>query len=296
MFFSIIIPTCNRPGKLSRALASIQEQSCRDFEVIVCADGVNDCAESVVKEFSNNFPIRYAWAEKFGGPARPRNTGLKLAKGEWICFLDDDDWWYPAKLETVRKATDKADFIYHDLDIFTAWGKSLRKEKGRRPLNQFFNDLLKRGNCIKNSSGCVRSSLLKKAGVFDEDSRLIGIEDYDLWLRISRVTEKFLYIPESLGAYWKDQENISSRFEKHIERINEIYFRYLGHLSGREKIEAEICRDYIIAKMKKNMGSYEEALKLFKLSMGAKDPEIKLKSIYLFLLVYFRNKFNRKTG
>ncbi|TAM37176.1 glycosyltransferase [bacterium] len=295
-FFSVIIPTLNRAEKLRRALISLEKQSFQDFEVIVCDDGSTDHTERVVEEFKKKIPVRYIKDNKLAGPAHPRNRGLAIAGGEWVCFLDDDDWWYPGKLGSIRKVTDEADFIYHDLDIFTFRRKSLRKEKGRKPSLPFFNDLLKRGNCIKNSSSCIRRSLLKKAGGFNEDSRLIGVEDYDLWLRISRVTERFLYIPKSLGAYWKDQENISGRFEKHIERIKEVYSRHLDHLLGSEKTEARICRDYIIAKMKKNMGSYDEALSLFKSSMGAKDLEIKLKSTYLFLLVYFRNKLSWREG
>ena len=293
-FFSVIVPTLNRAEKLRRALVSLGKQSLQDFEVIVCDDGSADQTEKVVEEFARKMPIRYIKDGKLSGPAHPRNNGVALASGEWVCFLDDDDWWYPAKLETVRKATHKADFIYHDLDIFTTRGKSLRKEKGRRPTLPFFNDLMKRGNCIKNSSSCMRRSILKKVGVFDEDSRLIGVEDYDLWLRISRVTGKFFYISKSLGVYWKDEENISGRFEEHIERINEIYSRYLEYLLGSEQIEAGICRDYIIAKMKKKMGFFDEALNLFKISIRAKDLEIKLKSIYLFLLVNFMNKINHK--
>ncbi|MDD5691365.1 MAG: glycosyltransferase [Candidatus Omnitrophica bacterium] len=288
VFFSIIIPTYNRAEKLNRALASLKKQTCRDFEVIVCDDGSTDHTEAVVERFSESLPVLYVRGENFGGPARPRNNGLRLAKGEWICFLDDDDWWYPQKLEIARKATDNADLIYHDLDIHTPRGKSLRKEKGRRLVPPIFADLMARENCIKNSSACIRKTLAMQVGSFNEDKRIVGVEDYDFWLRASRVTCKFLYIPKSLGIYWKDKENLSVDLAKYIDRINEVYNRHLNFLRGEEKEMALICRDYIIGKMKANMSLYPEALSLFRVSVKAKDLQIKIKSVYLFIITYLK--------
>ncbi len=128
IIFSVIIPKYNRTETLKRALQSLVTQTYKEFEVIVCDDGSTDNTKEIVDSFKNNLSIRYIWEENWGGPARPRNSGINISKNEWICFLDSDDWWYPKKLETVLSRLNNADIIYHDLDVFTPNGKKITKK------------------------------------------------------------------------------------------------------------------------------------------------------------------------
>lgn len=279
-FFSIIIPTYNRAEKLRRALESVSLQTYGDFEVIVCDDGSTDHTREVADSYSGKMTVVYDWEENWGGPARPRNNGLKKARGEWVCFLDADDWWYPTKLERVKAKVNSADVIYHDCDGFDSRGKRFLKIRGRRLESPIFVDLMTRWNALYNSTVCVRKSILDKAGGFSEEKDLVAIEDFDLWLRLSMITERFCYIPELLGAYWIDAESISAFTDKSIERETAIHRKYAHYLSAEDRGEAEKILSYRIGLINWEIGKKNESRQMFLRSLKAR----KLRTRYFSLL------------
>jgi glycosyltransferase involved in cell wall biosynthesis/predicted O-methyltransferase YrrM len=104
---SVIIPTANRPHLLPRALASVFAQTFQDFEVIIVDDGQRVRAEDVVKQIGDK-RIRYVHNETSLGGGVTRNIGAELALGEYLAFLDDDDEWFPTKLEKQVQGLDNA--------------------------------------------------------------------------------------------------------------------------------------------------------------------------------------------
>jgi hypothetical protein len=96
---SIIVPTYNRAAFLPLSLESIRAQTWTDWELIVVDDGGRDHSAAVVEEFAAGVqqPVRYVWREN-GGPGVARNTGLDLAQGKYVAFLDSDDSWLPHHL------------------------------------------------------------------------------------------------------------------------------------------------------------------------------------------------------
>lgn len=234
---AVIIPTFNRASALVRCLQSLTIQTFSDFEVLICDDGSTDNTEQVVASFNGRLKIKYNRSENFGGPARPRNRGLLMAKSPYVAFLDSDDWWLPRKLEfSVQGLDSGADFVYHPLYVATRDRQRLllRVTRTCRIRTPAFNDLLLRGNTICNSSVVTRRELLDRVGGFSEDRNLIAIEDYDAWLRVARLTDKFLPLRRVLGYYWSGGGNISSahrtlqttfalqeRYKHDLERLNE---------------------------------------------------------------------------
>ena len=89
---SVIIPTYQRRNKLKSTLQSILTQTYSNYEVLIMDDGSTDGTKEMVNLF-NDPRIFYNWQKNTGGPANPRNNGIKIAKGDWIAFLDDDDVW-----------------------------------------------------------------------------------------------------------------------------------------------------------------------------------------------------------
>ena len=108
---SIIIPTYNRAEYLKRALKSVFSQTFKDFEVLVMDDGSTDNTLEIVESFKEE-RIKYEWAENFGGPAAPRNRGLRFARGEYIAFLDSDDEWITDKIEKQFILLKKSKLIF----------------------------------------------------------------------------------------------------------------------------------------------------------------------------------------
>lgn len=210
---SVVIPTHNRARDLPRCLQSLAEQTRKDFEVIVCDDGSTDDTRDVVNAFVGDLDIAYDLAERWGGPARPRNRGIAQARAPYVAFLDADDWWAPRKLAmSVPYLDGGADVVYHDLFLVTRENQRVLFKRARaRDLSPpAFLDLLMNNNALPLSSVIMRRSLLMTIGGMPEDRELIAMEDYDCWLSAARVTEKFVRVPKTLGYYWAGGGNISS--------------------------------------------------------------------------------------
>lgn len=99
-FFSIIIPTYNRAAFLSRAIISVLQQSFTDFECIIVDDASTDTTQEIVCGFTDP-RIRYIKNEQNLERCRSRNLGMAQAKGNYICFLDSDDYHESFHLETL---------------------------------------------------------------------------------------------------------------------------------------------------------------------------------------------------
>ena len=165
--FSVIISTYDRAEMLKVALDSLVAQTYKNFEVLVCDDGSTDNTIKVVEDYKRRLDLKYIWEENWGGPARPRNNGIKVSKGDWICFLDSDDWWYPEKLEICLNYLGDFNFIYHDLDIYSVKDRVSKRRVGSWKLkDDVFVDLLINGNAINNSSVIVKKELLIKVNCF----------------------------------------------------------------------------------------------------------------------------------
>jgi hypothetical protein len=113
---SVIIPAYNAAATLSRAIDSVLAQTWPAHEVIVVDDGSTDATAEVVKSYAGR--VRYVGQDN-AGPSAARNQGVAMASGEWIAFLDADDWYYPERLAQHAQmiAADLTlDFLVGDFD------------------------------------------------------------------------------------------------------------------------------------------------------------------------------------
>jgi glycosyltransferase involved in cell wall biosynthesis len=288
--FSIIVPTYNRGDKLKIALDSLVNQSFKNFEVIICDDGSIDNTEIIVNNYTQSLNLVYLKNTNWGGPARPRNLGISKSSGKWVCFLDSDDWWYPNKLEYCSEYTNQNDFIYHYLDVYNSkLNKIINKKIGLNFIGNMLNCLLVKGNCIPNSSVLINRKVLLKAGKFSEDKSKIAIEDFDLWLRVAQITNKFKFINKSLGVYnWENDTNISQISVGRIEKEKSIFFEYFHLLSQEDKIIANSNFSYKIGRYYYLIGKSRVGKFYLLKSLSFKNIINTLKS--LFFLFYYKLK------
>lgn len=275
-FFSIVIPTYNHAEFIGRCIESLLCQSYQNWEAIVVNNFSEDNTIEVVEKY-NDPRIRLINNANGGVIAVSRNKGLSVAKGNWICFLDSDDWWYPNKLEVSLKYLDKYDIIYHNLDKNYSSNKSNGKVYGRQLYDNISKDLLVNGNGIPNSSVIIRKKIVDEIGFISEDKNLIAVEDSDYWIRAAFVTNKFKFINKSLGAYWIG-ENISVS-EKQIIREKNLFDKYKNLLNKDEIVKAQITRSLSTARIYHKLGMFKKAKNEYQLSIANDKIPIKLKSV-----------------
>lgn len=119
---SVLIPTYNRAALLREALDSVFAQSYQDFEVIVVDDGSTDDTRDVIASYGSDVTCVVTAR---GGPARARNAGMQLARGEYLCYLDSDDLFYPHKLALQVDHLDRhpdSVMVYTDFSGFDTRG------------------------------------------------------------------------------------------------------------------------------------------------------------------------------
>ena len=195
IFFSIILPTYNREKKIFKAIKSVLAQTYTNWELIIIDNKSNDATEKIVKSF-NNEKIFFHQIENEGIIAKSRNFGISKSSGNYLCFLDSDDWWNKDKLRQVSLAAEKGySFIYHDHYIY-APNRLIRKRKiiSRSYAKPVFNNLIKYGPTFANSSVVVEKKIFEKINCFDENREYIAWEDWDAWLRVSNITNRYYKI------------------------------------------------------------------------------------------------------
>ncbi|OAZ03094.1 glycosyltransferase family 2 protein [Flavobacterium succinicans] len=287
-FVSVIIPTYNRANDLDRCLKSLQNQTYKNFEVLVCDDGSTDNTKEVVDKFSSLLTIQYIKGENFGGPARPRNNGIQKAKGDIIAFLDSDDWWYPNKLAVSLPYLKEYDLVHHELDIYKNGKSLIGRTKSRSLGGNYFIDLIVNGNAVVNSSVVIKKEIVDLVGDITEDKKLIAVEDYDYWIRVAKVTNRFKFLDQSHGGYWVG-ENISYSV-KQIGRARCLLDKYLQDLSVDEQKSAISLYNFNSARMYHYLSLYSKASESYLESLSASNLIRRVKATVGYIYCRFRIK------
>jgi len=283
---SVVIPVYNRPDLLRRALHSLTQQTYKNFEVVICDDGSTVDLKSEVLNFIDLLKIKYIRIANFGGPARPRNVAIENSSGEWISFLDSDDWWLPSRMERVVKELDgEADLIYHQLELA---GKEYPANKskvyiGAKIGKDCLLDLLTLGNPIPNSSSIVRRTYLNEIGGISEDKSLI--EDFDLWLRMAKNGAMFKFLDQSLGFYWLGDDNISVASQRQIDLLDNTFEKHIIELPSNYICMAEAFQNYSRGIIEQRLGYLKQALNSFVKARKLRTIELKIKRYIKILML-----------
>ena len=286
---SVVIPTYNHGCYLGRALQSVLDQTYTNWEAIVVDNNSTDNTDEVMAGF-NDPRFTYLKIHNNGVIAASRNAGIRVARGGWVAFLDSDDWWKKDKLKVCfDRINDEVDLVYHDLEIVREAPSILK----RRYLNSWqvkkpvLKDLLLRGNAIATTSVVVRKSLLEKIGGINESVKMIAVEDFNTWLRIAQITDKFIYLHQCLGFYLFHTGGVSRK------KIDELLYHacseFMYLLDSQEAVTYEATVQYVIALNDFYSGKASSARSGLYYSIRHGNLSLKLKSI--ILLCYFRLKF-----
>lgn len=195
---SVIIPAYNHSRFLAEAVRSVRAQEGQPgVEIIVVDDGSTDDTPQVLNELAGA-DLR-TLKHRRAGPAASRNRGIRESRGEWVAFLDADDYWLQGKLAAQLReleADPSASFAYSGALIVDDEGQTLQVR--RAEAHASLVSKLAWGNLITTSSMMVRRSSLFEVGLFHESLNTIG-EDWDAWLRLA-ANYHGVCIPEPLVA------------------------------------------------------------------------------------------------
>ena len=208
---SIIVPVYNGVKYLEATVKTILDQSYVNFELLLINDGSTDNSQELIEQLATNDDRIKPWNKKNGGIANARNFGIKHAGGEFIAFCDQDDFWLPTKLAKQVPLFDNINtgLVYsYSIKEFTLPEPkkiTISKNNGR---GKVFKSLVSE-NLVPTCSVVVRKSVFNQVGLFNEKRELMGVDDWDVWLRFSLVTN-FDYIAEPLAIHVFHGQNYSS--------------------------------------------------------------------------------------
>ena len=204
---SVVIPTYSRNDMLEKAISCIQNQTHQNLDIIVVDDNQPESefrisTEKIMQKYAVDKRIRYIQNSKNLGGAGARNVGIKASKGEYIAFLDDDDLYYPEKIEKqlkvfLKSSSNKLALVYCDVEHI---GRNdhvdcvIRKRYRGNCLYEAIED-----DCIASTSmWLVRKSLLEEVGNF---SIVPCKQDSTVILKLLEKGYEVDFVPEVLCSY-----------------------------------------------------------------------------------------------
>lgn len=227
---SVIIPTKDRAEMLPYSVASIWSQTVLPQEIIIINDASTIDYEPVIEKLQKNspLPILYKCIEQSNGPSNTRNTGVSLAKGDILMFLDDDDTWLPEKIANqlqIFEQNPDVGLVYAARQAVDETGNLLFQINPKFAGN-IYREMLQKNYVGITSSVAVKRELFLQAGGFDVEIPVR--EDYELWLRLSRVTA-IAFDPEATvkwTVHSQPRKQTSSKPEVYERAVKKILQKY----------------------------------------------------------------------
>ncbi|HIA08913.1 MAG TPA: glycosyltransferase [Chromatiaceae bacterium] len=205
---SVIMACYNAEAFLRESVDSALGQSWENIELVVVDDGSTDDSVTILREYGDQIRLI---EQHNSGPYPARNRGLDACHGEWVAFLDADDYWEPDMLEKLATALDSqpADISY------CGWrniGDNLSGNPPYIPPKYEDGDIVR--HFLKGTPWPIHAALIRKS-ILDQingfSTRHFSSMDYDLWIRAIAATQNIVLVPEVLAYYrWHDQGQIST--------------------------------------------------------------------------------------
>jgi glycosyltransferase involved in cell wall biosynthesis len=227
-YFSIIIPTFNRAHFISRAIESVINQTFSDWELIIVDDGSTDHTKELVASFiEKDKRIKYIYQENAERSAA-RNNGIDKAKGNFVCFLDSDDYYLHGHLFNLHQNINSMDTIYYVGLLLKRENKLIKRDELTvNGLKQFDQLCLA---TIHSQQVCIPSKITKEYK-FNPSIRIA--EDLELWIRINE-NYNFQYIENSFSVVIVDhtERSIDLKNNVGVEQLATYKFIYSKNHPG----------------------------------------------------------------
>lgn len=273
---SVCIATYNRRDYLKETLLSINEQSFKDYEIVVLDDGSTDKTEEMIRTL--DFPVRYYWQNNSGEPIA-RNRLVELAEGELITFIDSDDLFYPYSLGVLYDALECNGYdkiAYSSYTGIDEAGLVVPRKQKKQPSGSIVAALFE--HIYVHSCGTLcRKDILGEVGGFD--ASLPVCSPYLTWLELS-LTHEFVAVVEPTFKRRRHSDNLSvPSFENRLIELNVLEDFYYEK-GGREVVPEKIAmrrlakEEYRAAKSAFREGLFAEAYEYFRRSFKT-CPQIK---------------------
>lgn len=242
--FSVIVTTCNRePEVVLRAINSVFCQTYKDVEIVVINDSPSyekkEELKNEIEKIQGN--IFFFENEVSRGANFSRNKGFSLCHGEYVSFLDDDDYWRQDRVEKVMIEFDNgADLVYSDLYIVGK--KKTRYSRRKKPQEKDILETLLFDNFLGGFSNVsFKREAFLKCGMLDET--FLSYQDQELFIRMVQ-NNKVCYINEPLSYYCLSNNSISLNPKRKLigllsllEKFSNLYDAFPN--SKKKKIESE---------------------------------------------------------
>lgn len=229
---SIVIPTFNRANLIARTITSALNQSYQNIEIIVVDDASTDSTPTVVQNI-DDLRLRYHRLKKNGGPSIARNTGINLAQGQFVAFLDSDDEWDRQKIDlqlaAIKQQIDPDNAVcYTQATIVENDRTYLLPTRGIAENESIGDYVLCGSEGLIQTSSVMLSRKLALAFPFPTDQT--NFEDWDLFLRLEENGVQWIYLDLPLTTWYNDsrtdrlcllQDDGSAWLEEHKHYLSE---------------------------------------------------------------------------
>jgi teichuronic acid biosynthesis glycosyltransferase TuaG len=242
---SVIIPVYNAEKYIEATILSVVNQTYKKWELLL----IDNCStdESLNKLYSYESPtIKILKTDSnSGGPAAPRNLGVKHARGEYVAFLDADDLWEDTKLEVQLHYLKTHDFVCSLASTIDENGNLREQVSPTKNKHYSFYDLVKRNRVINSSVMVSREKFL--AVMFDEDPLLHAFEDYHAYMTYALLYGSVLVIGEALIVYRVMAFSLGGRISAHERFVKSMYCFIKVSLASKhdKRCFAGIVRRYL---------------------------------------------------
>lgn len=236
--FSVVIPTYNQADSLKVAVKSVLDQTFKDFELTIVNNYSTDHTQDVLDHIHDQ-RLKIIHFRNHGVIGAGRNAGIKASQGEYVAFLDSDDYWHTNKLQKVAEAIDadpEHGLVCHNQAMVRDGRIVTHTQYGMPPRfkGTMYDYMLHIGNGPSTSATAVARRCLEAVGYFSEDPALITLEDVDLWLRLCKVCS-FKFIPDVLGVHNFHFASASANVEQHLSAALAILKKYTSDIENPQR-------------------------------------------------------------